>query len=147
MIDDPDADAIRKGLRSVLNSRGTGAKHALAKSSAARTLARLQGDRPEPPARPRPENAEQEMAMIVTVFCPDYRKLRDEPQQDPMRDLEGHEQLRLAGKPRSLDPLVWSWLPYAPGDVDLAERTIMDAAKRLGLERGPFALPGADYEA
>jgi hypothetical protein len=143
MSDDRDLDALRKGLRSILNGRGSTSKHALAKASAARTLARLHGEQPEPPAKPRPENAEQEMAQIIEPYCPDFRKLRGMPLQDPMRDLDAAELIRQAGG-EPIDPALWRWLPRSVEPVETlyrAEREILAAAERLGL-RGPFAAPG-----
>jgi len=55
MTDDGfDRKALPKGLRAVLNSRGSGSKHNLARASAARTLARLAGEAPAPPAPRKP---------------------------------------------------------------------------------------------
>jgi hypothetical protein len=41
--------------------------------------------------------------------------------------------------------ILWTWLPYCPEDVARAERTIVEAAQRLGIQRGPFELPGEGY--
>jgi hypothetical protein len=139
--DEKDREAIRRGLRAVLRSRGSGSKHQLARASAGRTLARLQGDKPEPPERRKPTDAEDAMAMVVEAFCPDYRQVIEDPLQDadPMRDLDG------ALQGADVDPVLWSWLPCCPEDVAEAEREVMAAARRLGLKTGPFALPGEGY--
>ena len=142
-----DEDAIREGLRDVLRTKGDSAKLQLAKASAGRTLARLHGDTPEPPRSRPPANVAEEMAAIVTGFCPNYPAVLSDPLQDPIRDLDGAEQLRLAGKRRVLAPIVWTWLPTCPDDVDRAERTILEAMHRLGVERGPFELLGEGYSA
>jgi hypothetical protein len=38
---------------------------------------------------------------------------------------------------RPVDPLLWTWLPYCPGDPEKAKRDALSAARRLKLDRGP----------
>jgi hypothetical protein len=139
MTDDQDLDkkALRRGLRAVLNSRGSGSNHQLARASAARTLARLDGQQPAAPAARKPKDREDELWMVVEKHVPDVRKLvAAESDPDCMRDLDA------ALQGWNGDPVIWSWCPCCPENIAEAERDILDAAGRLGVESGPFPLPG-----
>jgi hypothetical protein len=73
------------------------------------------------------------MAQVVERFCPEFRRVRD----DPMRDL--HAQVQLCG--RRVDERIWGWPPVCPANVAGAERAILGALDRLDVGEGPFDPP------
>jgi hypothetical protein len=83
------------------------------------------------------------MQALVERYCPPIDGLEDAP-PDPMRDLDA------ACLGADVDPLAWTWLPSCPGsskaEVERAARDVVSSARRLGLERGPYELPGSDDE-
>src|SRR5215213_369686 len=123
-----DDDVLRESLKRILRSRGASSKHQLARASAARTLARLQGEKPEPPAPRKPHDDADAMAQVCEAYVPNFRQQRDDDEfADPMRDLAA--QLQLGGC--MADERIWAWLPACPPDVAEAEREILDALDRL----------------
>jgi hypothetical protein len=109
-----------------------------------------------PPDEPEPEPPKDPMTVMTAVVerhCPRYEIDEvDDSAPDPHRDLIAASTHWPGGYPKAKgqayvpDPLLWTWLPYTPADVRKAEREVLSAARRLGIERGPYEFEPLDDE-